>query len=352
MDKTIKGRGASSNSTSRFLKEKTVEDYSSYGWMEEGDFPNFKTEVLSDYSKTIVTKNSSPDICFTYSINPYRGCEHGCSYCYARPTHEYLGFSAGIDFESKIFVKHNASELLTEFFMKPAWNPAPIFMSGVTDCYQPLERKLKVTRSLLEVFHRFKNPLGMITKNSLILRDLDLLSDLAKDDLVQVCVSITTLNADLARKLEPRTSSPQSRLNAVEELSKNGIPVSVNLAPIIPGLTDHEIPLLLKEVSERGALSADYVPIRLPYSVKDLFSEWLAEHYPERKNKVLRAIQDIRQGQLNDKEFGSRMQGIGKRAEMIENSFRIFKKKFNLEKSSRPLNLTLFQRPGDQLSLL
>lgn len=347
--KKVKGRGSIQNQTSRFHQDKYIPDLSDYGWLEEEDLPQVRTEFFTDRSKTILAKNNSPDICFTYSINPYRGCEHGCSYCYARPTHEYLGMSAGLDFESKIFVKKDAAQLLRKQLMSKAWKPEAIFISGVTDCYQPAEREFKITRSLLEVLNEFKNPVGLITKNKMICRDVDLFEEMARENRVSICISLTTLDADLARKLEPRTSTPRARLSAIEVLSKAGVPVSINMAPIIPGLTDHEIPTLLKAASEAGAVSAGYVPVRLPYSVKDHFSEWLETHYPNRKNKVLRAIEDFRDGKLNDSNFGSRMQGMGKRAEHIANTFRIFKKKFELNKEAPPLNTSLFQRPGDQL---
>lgn len=347
--KKIKGRGTRQNQSSRFHEEKLIPDYSDAGWVEEEDLPKVRTEFFTDRSKSILSQNKSPDIFFNYSINPYRGCEHGCSYCYARPTHEYLGMSAGLDFESKIFVKKEAAELLRKQLMSKSWKPEIIVISGNTDCYQPAERKFKITRSLLEVLNEFKNPVGLITKNQLICRDLDLLSEMAKENRVNVCLSITTLDADLARKLEPRTSTPQARLNAVENLSKAGIPVSVNMAPVIPGLTDHEIPSVLKAASEAGALAAGYTPLRLPHSVKDLFTEWLESHYPNRKMKVLRAIEDIRDGRLNDSDFGQRMKGTGQRAESMAKVFRLFQKKFGLDKEVPPLNTALFQRPGDQL---
>lgn len=348
----IKGRGSSDNRSGRFESQKVVEDYSDFGYLDDDDLPKIKTEFIPDSSKTIVTKNNSPDICFTYSMNPYRGCEHGCAYCYARPTHEYLGYSAGLDFESKILVKKEAPNLLKNHLMSKSWKGEAIFMSGVTDCYQPAERKFRLTRQLLEVLNDFKNPVGLITKNHLILRDLDILSEMAKEDRVHVCISVTSLDSKLARTLEPRTSAPMARIKAIEELSKAGVPVTVNMAPIIPGLTDHEIPSLLKAVADAGALSASYTPVRLPFSVKDHFAAWLEKHHPEKKGKVLRAIADIREGSLNDAQFGSRMRGWGKRADHIENSFSIFRKKFGLDKESPPLNLSLFQKPGDQLSLL
>ncbi len=347
----IKGRGSVQNQSGRFESQKVIEDYSDFGHLDEQDLPTVKTQFITDSSKSIITQNNSPDICFEYSINAYRGCEHGCAYCYARPTHEYLGYSAGLDFETKILVKKDAPALLRQELMKKSWQGDPIVMSGVTDCYQPAERQFKLTRGLLEVLNDFKNPVSLITKNHLILRDTDLLSEMAKEERVEVCISITSLDPQLAIKLEPRTSAPLARLKSVEALTKAGVPVSVNMAPIIPGLTDHEIPSLLKAVAEAGALSASYTPVRLPYSVKNHFENWLEKHFPEKKGKVLRAIGDIRDGSLNDAQFGSRMRGTGKRADHIENAFMIFRKKFNLERKAPQLNSSLFQRPGDQISL-
>lgn len=346
-----KGRGVQQNPTSRFHSRKLEVDFSDYGWVESDDLPKTTTEFLNDHAKTVINSNSSPDIGFDFSINPYRGCEHGCAYCYARPTHEYLDYSAGLDFESKILVKKQAAVLLRQQLMKPSWKPTTLFMSGVTDCYQPGEKIFKITRSVLEVLNEFKNPVALITKNRLLLRDLDVFREMASENRVRICISITTLNADLAKKLEPRTSIPQARLHAVEALAQAGIPVTVNMAPVIPGLTDHEIPALLKAVAEAGAWNASYTPVRLPYSVKEHFEEWLGLHFPEKKDKVLNAIRDIRGGQLNDPSFGSRMQGVGKRAVLLANTFAVFKKKFGLTREIVPLNKDLFCRPTDQMSL-
>lgn len=349
--KKAKGRGSRDNKNSRFSSLQHVPDLSDYGWVDEEDLPTVKTEFFRDHTKNILSKNNSPDLGFTYSINAYRGCEHGCSYCYARPTHEYLSLSAGFDFESKIFVKHKAPELLRNKLMAKNWKPQVIVMSGVTDCYQPAERQYQLTRGCLKVLAEFKNPVGIITKNKLVCRDIDILCEMAHENLVNVCISITSLNAELARKLEPRTSAPQARLKAVELLSKSGIPVTVNVAPIIPGLNDHEVPNILKASAEHGATGAGFALLRLPHSVKNIFSDWLEREYPEKKRKVLNAISDVRDGQLYNPEFGTRMQGTGKRAAQIAHTFRLFSKKYGLDRTRSQLRTDLFQRPGDQLSL-
>lgn len=351
--KDITGRGASSNVTNRFdsLKyEATPEDFDNYE--DEDGPPRLKTEILQDHSKTILTENKSPDIGFRFSVNAYRGCEHGCAYCYARPTHEYLGYSAGLDFESKIFVKESAPQLLREALMKKSWDPQTIVMSGVTDCYQPLERKMRLTRQCLEVLLEFKNPTFLITKNQLITRDLDILSEMAKYDGVGALISVTSLDVDLARKLEPRTSHPLARLKAIEQLAKAGVHVGVNVAPVIPGLTDHEMPAILKAASEAGATFAGYVPVRLPLSVAPLFEEWLEVHAPLKKEKVLSQIRDIRGGKMNDANFGSRMRGEGVKADHMQQMFQIYARKFGLNQKDFELDTSRFQRPpqaGDQM---
>ena len=351
--KDIKGRGSVSNIANRFLAtnfEATEEDFDNY---QEDEKSLLKTEVIKDTSRSILTKNNSPDVGFDYSVNSYRGCEHGCAYCYARPTHEYLGLSAGLDFESKIHVKYEAPELLREALMKKSWQPEPIFMSGITDCYQPLERKFKLTRGCLEVLAEFKNPVGIITKNSLVLRDLDILSEMAKWNGAFVMLSITTLDADLARSLEPRTSTPQAKLNAIQKLSEAGVKVGVNVAPIIPGLTDHEMPQILKAAQEAGAKWSGYTTLRLPLSVRPLFEEWLEVNQPLRKEKVLSAIRDIRDGKLNSAEFGDRMRGSGPRAEQIADLFKLYSKKYKFNEQRTNLSTEHFKRPeipSDQLA--
>lgn len=350
--KRAKGRGTTSNHDSRFHTLNHFPDTSESGWLDEEDLPHFRTEFLPDTSRSILSKNSSPDIGFSYSLNPYRGCEHGCMYCYARPTHEYLGHSAGLDFETKIYFKAQAADLLRKEFLSPRWKPQVVAMSGITDCYQPAERKFQLTRACLQVFLEFKNPVSLITKNFLITRDVDILSALAKENLCSVSLSITTLDAELGRKLEPRTSSPVSRLRAIETLAKVGVPTSVNIAPVIPGLNEQEVPSILKAAADAGATSAGYVPIRLPYSVKDLFADWLQKHYPDRAKKVLHSIQEIRGGSLYQSEFGKRMQGEGERAQQMQNVFELFSRKFGLVRKHFELSTDKFERPGDQLSLL
>jgi DNA repair photolyase len=346
--KNIKGRGASSDPGNRFEKLRFQQDLSDlsnlYG---EEDKPRLKTEFYVDKSKTILASNDSPDVGFTYSINPYRGCEHGCAYCYARPTHEYLGFSAGLDFESKIIVKHNAPELLRRKLESPTWKPQVIMMSGNTDCYQPIERKLEITRKLLKVLLDFRNPVSMITKNQLVTRDIDLLRELARFNAVNVTLSITSLDDELVGVLEPRTSRPQARLRTIEELAKNGIPVGVNVAPVIVGLNDHEMPKILEAAANAGAITAAYIPVRLPHAVAPLFTEWLEVHRPLRKEKVLHAIEETRGGKLNDPRFGKRMRGEGERADMLKNMFDVYTKKYGLNEKRVELSIKNFtQHPG------
>jgi DNA repair photolyase len=351
--KNTKGRGASHNISNRFEKnsyETTVEDIDNFEFDDVFSKPLLKTQVLKDNSQTIITENNSPDIGFRYSINAYRGCEHGCSYCYARPTHEYLGFSAGLDFESKIMIKENAAELLRARLMKSSWKPEIINMSGVTDCYQPLERQFELTRRCLEVLAEFKNPTSIITKNALVTRDIDILKRMAEYNGILVFISVTTLDPELQKVLEPRTSHPEARLKAIQALAEAGIPVGVNVAPLIPGLTDHELPSILKAAKDAGAESAGYTPLRLPLAVRPLFENWLEQHRPLRKEKVLNAVRDIRGGKLNDADFGSRMTGQGVRADQYQQIFRVITRKLGLNQKEFNLSAEHFCRPGDQLS--
>jgi len=311
-------------------------------------FPKIDTKFFNDNSKSVLAKNDSPDLGFDYSINPYRGCEHGCIYCYARPSHEYLGFSAGLDFESKIMVKKDAAKLLNHAFMKKPWKPQAIMLSGNTDCYQPVERKLEITRDILKVFLKFRNPVSIITKNALIQRDIDILKQLAEFNLVSVTISITTLNRELSRRLEPRTSVPKKRFETVEIIARNNIPVGINLAPIIPGLNDEEIPSILKTASEAGAIWAGRVMLRLPYSVKELFLEWLKRNYPEKESKILNRIHEIRSGKLSETEFGKRMRGEGELAEAIHKLFDINCEKYGLNKQRIKLRNDLFSRQNHE----
>lgn len=348
--KDIRGRGASSNFSNRYdslTYEPTEEDFDNY--LEE-EKPLLRTQVFKDTSRTIITQNKSPDIGFTYSINAYRGCEHGCAYCYARPTHEYLGMSPGLDFESKIFIKEDAPTLLREALMKKSWEPEVIFMSGITDCYQPLERKYELTRGCLKVLAEFKNPVGMITKNALVTRDVDILAEMAAWQGAQVYLSITSLDPDVTARLEPRTSRPAARLKAVETLAKAGVPVGVNVAPCIPGLNDHEMPMILKAAADAGATSAGFTPLRLPSTVLPIFSEWLDVHDPLKKEKVLNYVRDMRGGKLNDPNFGSRMRGQGPRADAMRQMFQLYTRKYGLNLKDLQLSTAHFKRPTNQLT--
>jgi DNA repair photolyase len=343
-------RGAPANPANRFEKIHLEPDED---WNPEDDVLP-RTQFLVDHSKTAISYNDSPDIGFSASLNPYRGCEHGCIYCYARPTHEYLGFSSGLDFESKIMVKLNAPELLREELSSPKWKPQILVMSGVTDCYQPVERKLKITRRCLETLLEFRNPVAMITKNSLVTRDIDVLSELAKHQCASVCLSITTLDTDLRKVMEPRTSPPQARLNAIRKLTEAKIPVAVNVAPIIPGLTDHEMPAILKAAHDAGATAAGFTVVRLPYANASLFEKWLETHFPARKEKVLNRIKSMRGGKLYDAEWGKRMRGEGIFAEQITMMFDVARRKAGFSADDgRELSIAGFRRPGGtQLSLL
>ncbi|SMO91184.1 PA0069 family radical SAM protein [Fodinibius sediminis] len=337
----IRGRGASDNPMNRFEDE-----YLDYDLDEEtGQRPAQKTKLIRDDTREILSQNNSPDIPFTYGLNPYRGCEHGCIYCYARPTHEFLGFSSGLDFESRIMVKYDAAEKLRVKFASRSWTPEPVIMSGVTDSFQPVERKLQISRACLEVFAEARNPVGIITKNYLVTRDMDFLSQLAEYDAVHVTLSITTLDRDLARVMEPRTSQPNRRLQAIEKLADAGIPVGVNVAPIIPGLTDHECVNILRQAREAGATYAGYTIVRLPHSVKDLFPKWLEQHFPERKDKVLNRIRDIRGGKLYESTFGKRFSGEGAFSDQIRKMFHIHTRKFGYRETWEPLSAEAFRRP-------
>jgi DNA repair photolyase len=340
----VRGRGSSSNPPNRFEKRELVS--------EDPDAPLPRTQVLADKARSIIATNDSPDVGFEASVNAYRGCEHGCAYCYARPTHEFLGFSAGLDFETKILVKHDAPELLRKELSSPKWTPKVLAMSGVTDCYQPLERSLRLTRRVLEVLLDFRNPVSIITKNHLVTRDIDLLRRLAEFKAVCVTVSVTTLDPRLARTLEPRTSAPSRRLAAVEALAAAGIPVGVNLQPVIPGLTDSEMPAILKAAAKAGARHAGHALLRLPHGVKDIFAKWLEEHAPGRKDKVLHRVQETRGGKLYDSAFGSRMSGTGEYAAQINALFELARRKAGIPAEGPELSTSAFRvPPGPQLTL-
>jgi DNA repair photolyase len=348
----IRGRGASWSPANRFeklhvdLNDPDLVDVD----LEAEERPRRGTQYFHDETKSVITRNNSPDVGFETSLNPYRGCEHGCIYCYARPTHEYLGFSAGLDFESKIMVKTSAAKLLRAELESQRWQPQTLVMSGVTDPYQPIERKLGITRGCLQVLAKFRNPVAIITKNRLVTRDVDLLRNLAAHDAVAVNISVTSLDPKLQRVLEPRTSSPQARLDAIGQLRSAGIPTGVMVAPIIPGLTDHEVPKILDACAKAGAQFAAYTIVRLPWAVAPLFEHWLEEHFPERKERVLGRIRDLRKNQLNNSQWHTRMTGEGIFAEQIASMFVVSCRRNRM--CARPkLSCASFQRPTTQLRL-
>ena len=339
----MRGRGVSWNPPNRF-ESRPVEIERSE---ETADDLPPETELIPDHTRSILAFNDSPDVGFDAGINPYRGCSHACSYCYARPTHEYLGFSAGLDFETKIMVKHDAPALLRSALSAASWRPQVIALSGNTDAYQPAERKLGITRGCVEVLTEFRNPVAIITKNRLVARDVDLLSDLAAHRAAVVVLSITSLRPDLQRVMEPRASTPAKRLEAVRILSEAGVPVGVNVAPVVPGLTDEEVPSILEAAAEAGARFASYILLRLPWGVKEIFETWLAQHIPDRKERVLNRIREMRGGKLYDARFAFRGKGEGKWAEQLESLFRVTRRKLDLER--RPeLSTASFRVPLDR----
>jgi DNA repair photolyase len=340
-ESTIRGRGAAGNPKNRFESLVVVPDTG----VRDADDPGPQTRFMRDATRTLIARNNSPDIGFDASINPYRGCEHGCIYCYARPTHEYLGFSAGLEFETRILVKLDAAKLLRREMESPRWQPQVIAMSGVTDPYQPAERRLRITRACLEVLAEFRNPVAIVTKNHLVTRDIDVLAELAHYDCAAVNISITSLEPKLQRVMEPRTSTPAKRLAAVEKLAAAGIPVRVLVAPIIPGLTDHEMPAILRAAASAGARGASFTMLRLPFAVKDLFADWLDRHFPERKSRVLNRIIEMRGGRLNDPNFGSRMRGEGEVAEQIAALFEAARRKAGFPEATFTLSTQAFRRP-------
>lgn len=346
----MKGRGAQSNTDNRFDKQKKGKfwDEGIDDWAEQ----EIKTSYTEVFPKTILNLVDNEDLFDAWSLNPYQGCEHGCIYCYARSSHEYWGFSAGLDFETKILAKLNAAELLKKTLSAKNYKPRPIMISGNTDCYQPLERKLKITRKVLEVLEKQQHPFGIITKNTLILRDLDIIKPMAAQNRASVNITITSLDEDLRMKLEPRTSTYKTRLELVEKLSAEGIPVNVMMAPVIPGLTDHEITKLLKTVAERGANSAAFTMVRLNGAVGKLFTDWIKKHFPDKAEKVLNQIREVHGGQLSDHRFGTRMRGEGKLAESIRILFSISKKKYFKPVEHNPLDFSgLKKNISAQLSI-
>jgi len=342
----LRGRGSANNPKNRFEKVERVPEP-----LDADETSSPATTFLPDSSKSIVAYNDSPDVGFDASVNPYRGCEHGCIYCYARPTHEYLGFSAGLDFETKIVVKADAPELLRKELSNPKWEPRVLAMSGVTDCYQPVEKKLQLTRRCLEVLLEFRNPVTIVTKNYLVTRDTDILSELARHRCAAVFISLTTLDEKLSGLMEPRASRPARRLAAIAALSQAGIPVGYLQAPMIPGLTDSEAPAIAQVAAKAGARYAGYVALRLPHAVKSLFEDWLERNYPDKKNKVLNRIRAIRGGNLNDPQFNSRMRGEGIFAEQMKELFRVACKKAGIRERSPELSTEHFRRPKEQLKL-
>ena len=352
--RALRGRGALSNASGRYERETRVlvDD----GWTKDDETPPpLKTEVLRDSSRTIITRNASPDISFDRSINPYKGCEHGCIYCFARPTHAYLGLSPGADFESRIFAKPNAAELLARELSAPGYVPRVMAMGTNTDPYQPLEKSLKITRSILEVLREFRHPVAIVTKSALILRDFDILGPMAEMGLARAALSVTTLDRRLARTMEPRAATPPRRLDTIAGLRKAGIPTAVMFAPVIPALNDDELESVLAAAAEAGATSAGYVLLRLPLEIKDLFREWLEEKEPGKAKHVMSLIRQMRGGKDYDSQWHTRMRGTGPYAEMIAKRFQMAVKRLGLNQKRTPLATNLFRRPpksGDQLRLL
>jgi DNA repair photolyase len=335
----IKGRGASWNPQNRFEPLEYVRDDE---YTEDDGAP--RTIYLRDPSRTIIATNDSPDVGFDTSVNPYRGCEHGCIYCFARPSHEYLGMSAGLDFETRILVKEDAPELLREELNAPKWKPQVIMMCGVTDAYQPIERKLELTRRCLGVLADFRNPVAIITKNHLVTRDADHLAELASFGAAKVCLSITTLDPAVARIMEPRASTPEMRLAAIEHLTKAGVPVAVMVAPVVPAITEHEMPKILKAARDAGAVEAGFVVLRLPWAVAPLFEKWLGEHFPDRKEKVMNRIRDLREGKLYDSTWTVRQRGKGIFADQIKSMFDVTCRRLGLNERDYELSAESFRR--------
>ncbi len=351
--KPARGRGARSNAAGRFESLARV-DFDD-GWTADDDVPpTLRTTMTPESARTIITRNDSPDVGFDRSINPYRGCEHGCIYCYARPAHAYMGLSPGLDFESRLFFKPQAAQLLARELARPAYKPAVIHIGGNTDPYQPRERALRVTRQILEVLADHHHPLSVITKSALIVRDADILAPMAKAGLARAAVSITTLDRTLARVMEPRAATPERRLAAIRALTEAGVPTVVMFAPVIPGLNDHELESVLRSAAEAGAAGAGYVALRLPLEIKDLFREWLADKLPDRAQRVMSLVRQMRGGRDYDAKWGQRMKGEGPIAELIAQRFKIARRRFGLDTPPPPLDTSQFHVPprvGDQLDL-
>ena len=350
--KALRGRGAVTNKTGRFEKEAraAVDD----GWGSLGEIEALRTEIHTERPRAIITRNDSPDISFDRSINPYRGCEHGCIYCFARPTHAYMGLSPGLDFETKLFVKDGAVQLLQRELSAPGYQPRTIAIGTNTDPYQPIERTYRTMRSILEVLSAANHPVGIVTKSALVQRDIDILGPMAERGLAKVALSVTTLDPALARKMEPRAASPEKRLETIERLAEAGIPVGVMVAPVIPAINDEEIETILTRAHARGAREAGYIALRLPHEARELFAEWLMQHYPGKARHVLSLVRDMREGKLYDATFGKRMSGTGPYAWMIGRRFEIAVEKIGFAKTRTRLRTDLFRPPagqGQQLSL-
>jgi DNA repair photolyase len=342
---TLKGRGALSNPAGRF--DRTGLEAFDDGWYREEAPDSVATSLQPDRAKGVLTTNDSPDIGFEQSINPYRGCEHGCIYCYARPSHSYMGLSPGLDFETKLFYKHDAARVLEQELARPRYVCKQIMLGANTDPYQPIERRLQVTRSILTVLCKCRHPVSIVTKGILVARDIDLLAELAKQKLASVVMSLTTLDAEVKRTLEPRAASPQARLRVMRQLVDAGVPTGVLVAPVVPAITDHEMESILEAAREAGASSAGYVLLRLPYEVKDLFREWLAQHYPQRASHVMSLVHDARGGRDNDPNFGTRMRGVGPYAELLRTRFKVASRRLGLDSPRHvALDHTLFRPPG------
>ncbi len=345
-DQYLRGRGAQINTKNRFLKDEITKEH--IEGIDDWTETNIATQYIEQQSKTIVNKVESPDVGMMYSMNPYAGCEHGCIYCYARNVHEYWGYSAGLDFERKIIVKKNAPQLLRQFLMNPKWECVPIGLSGNTDCYQPAEQHYRLTRGILEVCNEFNQPVGMITKNAGMLRDKDLLKEMAKKKLVSILVSITSFNEELRRLMEPRTTTASQRLRTIRELSNEGIRAGVMMGPMIPGLNEHEMQRIMKEAKDNGATFTAYTFIRLNGAIKFLFHDWLYKNFPDRADKVWHMIEDSHDGQVNDSRWGVRMRGEGNIAEMVRQQYKKYGKLYGMNAERWELDCTQFRRPGEQ----
>lgn len=343
----IKGRGSLSNGTSRFEAFQRVSFDDEWTTSQTGDTPKPATTVTAETAKSIISRNDSPDIPFDQSINPYRGCEHGCIYCYARPTHAYLNHSPGLDFETKLYAKHNAADLLRKALSSPSYVPKLIALGANTDPYQPIERRLRITASILAVLQEFNHPVAITTKSASVTQDIELLAQMAGKNLVRVFMSIGTLDRDIARTLEPRASTPGARLDALRKLSEAGVPTGVIVAPVIPSLTDHDMERVLFSAKDAGARSAAYVLLRLPLEIADLFREWLAAHHPLKEAHVMNLIKQMRGGRVYDSDFGIRMKGSGVFADLLEQRFRKTCAKAGLNLTRQPLDTSLFRRPSE-----